>query len=76
MTRVISLCHTLVSQVTGLQPEGEGGDFRALVEIVMRSLDYNTKAAPSSSMNDITKQLHGSVLPQYPPFSTEPVQSY
>jgi hypothetical protein len=76
MTRVISLCHTLVSQVTGLQPEDEGGEFRGLAEIVIRNLDYNTKAAPSSSMNDITKQLHGSVLPHYPPLATEAVQSY
>ncbi|KAH9999974.1 hypothetical protein BJV77DRAFT_975603, partial [Russula vinacea] len=59
MSRIISLCHTLVSQLTGLQPEDEDGEFRALADIVIRSLDYNTKAAPSSSMNDITKQLHG-----------------
>lgn len=76
MSRTISLCHTLVPQVTGLRPEDEDGDFRALVEIAMRSLDYNAKAAPSSSMNDIAKQLHGSVVPHYLLLDTEPVQSY
>lgn len=76
MSRVISLCNTLVSQVTGLRPDDEDGDFRALVEIVTRCLDYNAKAAPSSSMDDIAKQLHGSVLPHYLPLATEPVQSY
>jgi hypothetical protein len=75
MSRIITLCHTLVSQLTGLQPEDEDGEFRALADIVIRSLDYNTKAAPSSSMNDITKQLNGSVLPHYLPLATEPVQS-
>jgi hypothetical protein len=65
MSRIISLSHTLVSQITGLQPEDEDGEFRALVDVVKRSLDYNVKAAPSSSMNDITKQLHGSVFPVY-----------
>ncbi|KAI9513296.1 Spc98 family-domain-containing protein [Russula earlei] len=59
MSRVISLSHTLVSQITGLQPNDEEDDFLALVDIVVRGLDYNTKAAPSSSMNDIAKQLRG-----------------
>ena len=68
MSRVISLSHTLVSQITGLQPEDEG-DFRALVDFTIRSFDYNAKAAPSSSMNDIAKLLHGSVLPLSSAFS-------
>lgn len=61
MSRIISLSHTLVSQITGLQPEDEDDEFRALVDVVKRSLDYNVKAAPSSSMNDVTKQLHGRI---------------
>lgn len=61
MSCVISLSPTLVSQITGLQPEDEDGEFRAWVDVVKRSLDFNVKAAPSSSMNDVTKQLHGSV---------------
>ena len=61
MSRVISLSHTLVSQITDLQPDDEEGAFRALVDFTTKSLDYNVKAAPSSSMNDITKLLHGSV---------------
>ena len=76
MSRIISLSHTLVSQITSLQPEDDGREFRALVDVVTRSLDYNVKAAPSSSMNDITKQLHGSVFPLYFPLATELVQSY
>lgn len=71
MSRIISLSHTLVSQITSLQPEGDDGEFRALVDVVTRSLDYNVKAAPSSSMNDITKQLHGFVFPPYLPLRTE-----
>ncbi len=71
MSRVISLCHTLVSQITRLQPEDEEGDFRALVDMTTRSLDYNAKAAPSSSMNDIAKLLHGSVFPPCPPLVTD-----
>lgn len=71
MSRIISLSHTLVSHMTGLQPEDEDGEFRALVDVVKRSLDYNVKAAPSSSMNDITKQLHGSVFLFYLPLTTE-----
>jgi hypothetical protein len=71
MSRVISLGHTLVSHITGLQPED--GEFRALVDVVKRSLDYNAKAAPSSSMNDVTKQLHGSVFLFYLPLATEVV---
>jgi hypothetical protein len=63
LSRIITLSHTLVSQITGLQPEDEDGDFRALVDFTIRSFDYNAKAAPSSSMNDIAKLLHGSVLP-------------
>jgi hypothetical protein len=63
MSRIISLSHTLVSQMTSLQSEDDDGEFRALVDVVTRSLDYNVKAAPSSSMNDVTKQLHGSVFP-------------
>ena len=76
MSRIISLSHTLVSQATGLQPEDEDGEFRALVDVVKRSLDYNVKAAPSSSMNDVTKQLHGSVFPLNVSLATELVQSY
>jgi hypothetical protein len=76
MSRIISLSHTLVSQTTSLQPEDDDGEFRALVDVVTRSLDYNVKAAPSSSMNDVTKQLHGSVFPLYLPLATELVQSY
>ncbi len=76
MSRVILLSHTLVSQITGLQPEDEDGEFRALVDVVTRSFDYNAKAAPSSSMNDIIKQLHGFVFPLYLLFASEPVQSY
>jgi hypothetical protein len=78
MSRIISLSHTLVSQMTGLQTEDDGGEFRALVDVVTRSLDYNVKAAPSSSMNDVTKQLHGSVFSLYLPLVTELVhwQSY
>jgi hypothetical protein len=57
----MSLGHTLVSQVTGLHPDDDRGDFRSMLDVVKRSVDYNAKAAPSSSMNDITKQLHGSV---------------
>jgi len=75
MSRIISLSHTLVSQITGLQPEDKDGEFRALVDVVKRSLDYNVKAAPSSSMNDVTKQLHGSVFPLYLPLAAELVQS-
>lgn len=71
MSRIISLSHTLISQITNLQPEDDGGEFRALVDVVTRCLDYNVKAAPSSSMNDVTKQLHGSVLPFYLPLATE-----
>jgi len=71
MSRIISLSHTLVSQITALQPEDEDGEFRALVDVVKRSLDYNVKAAPSSSMNDITKQLHGCVFPFYLPLAAE-----
>ena len=76
MSRIISLSHTLVSQITSLQPEDDDGEFRALVDVVTRSLDYNVKAAPSSSMNDVTKQLHGSVFPLYFSLATEPLQSY
>jgi hypothetical protein len=72
MTRIISLSHTLVSQMTGLPPEDEEGDFRALVDFTIRSLDYNTKAAPSSSMNDIAKLLHGSVSPPRRPLPVVP----
>jgi hypothetical protein len=71
MSRIISLSHTLISQITNLQPEDDDGEFRALVDVVTRSLDYNVKAAPSSSMNDVTKQLHGSVLPFYLSLATE-----
>jgi hypothetical protein len=73
MSRIINLSHTLVSQITGLQPEDEDGEFRALVDVVKRSLDYNVKAAPSSSMNDVTKQLDGYVLLLYLPLATEVV---
>ena len=72
MTRVISLSHTLVSQITNLQPEDGEGDFRALVDFTTKSLDYNVKAAPSSSMNDITKLLHGSVSLSCPPLVADP----
>jgi hypothetical protein len=61
MSRIISLGHTLVSQVTNLHPNDDQGDFRSMLDAVMRCVDYNTKAAPSNSMSDITKQLHGSV---------------
>src|SRR5258707_9268332 len=76
MSRIISLSHTLVSQMTSLQPEDEDEEYRALVDTVTRSLDYHVKAAPSSSMNDVTKQLQGFVLPFYFPLVTESVQSY
>jgi gamma-tubulin complex component 5 len=72
ISRIIPLCHALVSQVTGLQPQDEEGDFRALVDVVIRSLDYHAKAAPSSSMNDIVKQLHGSVSTYSLPVVAEP----
>ena len=72
MSRIISLSHTLVSQITKLQPEDEEGDFRALVDFTTKSLDYNVKAAPSSSMNDITKLLHGSVSSSCAPLIVDP----
>jgi hypothetical protein len=61
MSRIMSLGHTLVTQVAGLHPDDDRGDFRSMLDVVKRSADYNAKAAPSSSMNDIAKQLHGSV---------------
>ena len=72
MSRIISLSHTLVSQITNLQPEDEEGDFRALVDFTTKSLDYNVKAAPSSSMNDITTLLHGSVSLSCAPVVADP----
>jgi gamma-tubulin complex component 5 len=71
MSRVISLSHTLVSQVTGLQPEDEEDGFRDSVDLVIKRLEYNAKAAPSSSMHDIAKQLHGSVFLSHIPLATE-----
>ncbi|KAI0005111.1 Spc98 family-domain-containing protein [Russula compacta] len=46
-------------QMSRITSYDEESDFRAWADIVIRSLDYNAKAAPSCSMNDITKQLHG-----------------
>ena len=63
ISRLISSSHSLVSQVTGLNPGDDEGVFRALVDVVTRSLDYNVKAAPSSSMSDIAKLVNGFVLP-------------
>ncbi|KAH9179589.1 Spc98 family-domain-containing protein [Lactarius sanguifluus] len=48
-----------ISQVTGLKPDDDEGVFRAMVDMVTRSLDYNAKAAPSSSMSDISKLVNG-----------------
>ncbi|KAI0307069.1 Spc98 family-domain-containing protein [Multifurca ochricompacta] len=59
MPRIISLGHTLISQITGLHPDREDGDFRTMMSMVTRSVDYNMKAAPSSSMSDIAKHAHG-----------------
>lgn len=63
ISRLISSSHSLVTQVTGLNPDADEGVFRAMVDIVTRSLDYNVKAAPSSSMSDISKLVNGFVLP-------------
>ncbi|KAH9060930.1 Spc98 family-domain-containing protein [Lactarius vividus] len=59
ISRLISSSHSLVSQVTGLKPNDDEGVFRAMVDMVTRSLDYNAKAAPSSSMSDISKLVNG-----------------
>ncbi|KAH9002214.1 Spc98 family-domain-containing protein [Lactarius hatsudake] len=59
ISRLISSSHSLVSQVTGLKPDDDEGVFRAMVDMVTRSLDYNAKAAPSSSMSDISKLVNG-----------------
>ncbi len=63
ITRLISSSHSLVSQVTGLNPDDDESVFRAMVDTVTRSLDYNVKAAPSSSMSDIAKLINGFVFP-------------
>ncbi len=63
ITRLISSSQSLVSQVTGLNPDDDGGVFRAMVDMVTRSLDYNVKAAPSSGMSDIAKLVNGSIVP-------------
>lgn len=63
ISRLISSSHSLVTQVTGLNPDDDEGVFRAMVDIVTRSLDYNVKAAPSSSMSDIAKLINGFVFP-------------
>ena len=70
ISRLISSSHSLVSQVTGLNADDDGGAFRATVDMVTRSLDYNVKAAPSSSMSDIAKLVNGfaflrALLPLY-----------
>ncbi|KAF8272093.1 Spc98 family-domain-containing protein [Lactarius quietus] len=59
ISRLMSTSHSLVSQVTGLNPDDDENVFRATVDMVTRSLDYNVKAAPSSSMSDIAKLVNG-----------------
>ncbi|KAH9077070.1 Spc98 family-domain-containing protein [Lactarius deliciosus] len=49
----------LISSITDLKPDDDEGVFRAMVDMVTRSLDYNAKAAPSSSMSDISKLVNG-----------------
>ncbi|KAI9447935.1 hypothetical protein H4582DRAFT_2124148 [Lactarius indigo] len=61
ISRLISSSQSLVSQVTGLKPDDNEAAFRAMVDMVTRGLDYNVKAAPSSSMGDIAKLVHGRV---------------
>lgn len=61
VSRLISSSQSLVSQVTGLNPDNDEGVFRAMVDMVTRSLDYNVKAAPSSGMSDIAKLVNGFV---------------
>ena len=63
ISRLISSSHSLVSQVTGLNADDDESVFRATVDMVTRSLDYNVKAAPSSSMSDIAKLVNGFVFP-------------
>jgi hypothetical protein len=63
ISRLMSSSHSLVSQVTGLNPDDDEDAFRTTVDMVTRNLDYNVKAAPSSSMSDIAKLVNGFVFP-------------
>ncbi|KAI0268157.1 Spc98 family-domain-containing protein [Gloeopeniophorella convolvens] len=58
-SRLAVLSHTLVSQVTHIDPNDDEEEYRDLTEMVSRGTDYNAKAAPSSSMRDISKLIHG-----------------
>ena len=65
-SRLVPICQTLITQVTGLLEDGtpsdEGGEkFRSLVEYAVKSLESTTihKAAASVDMGVVDRQISG-----------------
>ncbi|KAF8961118.1 Spc98 family-domain-containing protein [Flammula alnicola] len=68
-SRLIPICQTLVSQITGLHEEGtekdvDGEEFRELVEYAVKNLETSTinKAAASVDLSVIDRQINGHAL--------------
>ncbi|KAF8956723.1 hypothetical protein BDZ97DRAFT_1925265 [Flammula alnicola] len=68
-SRLIPICQTLVSQITGLHEEGtekdvDGEEFRELVEYAVKNLETSTinKAAASVDLSVIDRQISGHAL--------------
>lgn len=58
-SRLLPLSQTLVTQVTGLTPDGDEDKFRTSVEYVTKSLEHATKGAASIDMAVMDRQIAG-----------------
>ncbi|KAG8219040.1 Spc98 family-domain-containing protein [Butyriboletus roseoflavus] len=58
-TRLLPLCQSLVTQVTGLSPDADDENFRTAVDFTSRNLEYSIKAGASIDMTAMDKHFRG-----------------
>lgn len=58
-TRLLPLCQSLVTQVTGLSPEIDDENFRTAVDFVSKNLEFSIKAGASTDMTAMDKHFRG-----------------
>ncbi|KIJ69751.1 hypothetical protein HYDPIDRAFT_35222 [Hydnomerulius pinastri MD-312] len=60
-TRLLPLCQSLVTQMTGLSPDNDDENFRTAVDFVSKNLEHSTKGGPSADMPAMDKHFRGYV---------------
>ncbi|KAG9317863.1 Spc98 family-domain-containing protein [Chiua virens] len=61
-TRLLPLCQSLVTQVTGLSPEIDDENVHTAVDFVSKNLEYSIKAGASTDMAAMDRHFKGLIL--------------